>query len=1385
MKYIREAYSKFRYGATVPSVPRVGSHRSASGGFRKVGLALLVAASGTFGNAATVISQSGIAFSGDVVATPIGDVIGMEANAAFPVGIDLGDFAFRGAITVGTDVWLLPTDSDEIVVVDTTTGTMTGYGVFGGNTELGKFAGGVYDGTNIWLVPFNSNGVLRVRTVDGGGFLKGDVDLFNSFPAGINPLDAGKFAGGVFADGYVWFVPFNADRVVRLDPADGTMVGFDGWPVGFTKDVEAFWGGVYDGASIWMVPFDADRVVKVNPSNGSMTEVPVANWSQLSGYTLPQRAFAGGTFDGSKVWLSPYDSDRAVAIDIGTEAFTGYGAVADATQWPVGFDKQATGASFNGAVYDGDDVWLVPFEADHLVKVDATTGVMTGYTNFPATVTASDLDKFAGAVFTGEDIYLVPATRSGQTLVRVFDTPVPAVSSIERQTPSAAETNATSVVFRVTFNKSVSGVDTSDFTLTTTGTAAGAIDSVSAASGTTIDVTVDTVSGDGTLRLDLNASGTGIEDDYTNAIAAGFTTGEVYTIDNTAPVITSSLTATGTYKTAFNYTITASGSAVAYGATGLPAGLAVDGGSGAVTGDPTVSGEVNVTITATDAAGNVGSETLVVDVAKRGLTVSGITATDKTYDRTVFAAIDTTSALLVGAALGDTITLDVSGATGVFLTATVGTGKTVQVSGITISGTNSEHYELAQPTASADIESATLTVVGITAADKTYDGSTTADVSYAGALLVGVEAGDTVVLDSSGASGAFVSPFPGLRAVNVSGLAIGGADSGNYTLAAVATAATITSKTLTVTGLTAADKVYDRTTTATFSGTGVLVGVETGDSVALDTSLAVANFADRDVGPAKTVTITGLALSGAQAAGYQLTDPTATAAITAKPLTITGVNVAAKTYDATTTATLDVSGAALVGVVTGDTVTVSAASATATFDTATVGVGKPVTVSGLALGGADAGNYTLTQPTDVVGDVTKATAGLDFLGLAATYDGTAKAVTTVTTPEGLTVNVTYDGGATAPTNAGSYAVVGTISDTNYEGTANGTLVVAKAAATVTITGTTPEFDGSPKPVTISTTPVGLTVQVTYAGVSTVPTAIGTYAVVATVVDVNYAGSAQASLVIGSNSRLMNISARAQVGTGDDILIPGFVVTGDADKRVLVRGLGPILTDFGVTGALQAPTIRLMSGGTEIATNTGWATSSDAAEIDEVTVAVGAEPLDPVKADSALLATVPPGTYTVHLSGVGGTTGVGLVEVYDADEDTSGSKLINVSARAQVGVGEEILIPGFVLGGDGPRRLLVRAVGPGLGQFGVTGFLENPQLIVYQGGAPIDGNDDWEANSDVAAIQAATTAVGAEPLAADSLDAALLVQLEPGAYTVHVRGVGGTEGVALVEVYVVD
>ena len=260
----------------------------------------------------------------------------------------------------------------------------------------------------------------------------------------------------------------------------------------------------------------------------------------------------------------------------------------------------------------------------------------------------------------------------------------------------------------------------------------------------------------------------------------------------------------------------------------------------------------------------------------------------------------------------------------------------------------------------------------------------------------------------------------------------------------------------------------------------------------------------------------------------------------------------------------------------------------------------------------------------------------------------------------------------------------------------------------------------------------------------------------------------------ATSRLVNLSVRTRAGKDDKTLIMGYVVAGAGSKQVLVRGLGPLLANYGVADTLVDPVLNLYSGGTLIDSNDNWSSSLNA-----TFTALGASALTANSKDAALLRTGAGGVFSAFVASADVSTGIALAEVYDADK--TGPRLVNVSARSEARTGDGILVAGFVLEGVGSRTLLIRGLGPTLSALGVAGALVNPQLKLYNAaGQKIAENGDW---SGTAALKSAFATVGAVSLSSDiSRDAALLVTLPPGVYSVQVSGVSSTTGVGLVEIY---
>ena len=260
--------------------------------------------------------------------------------------------------------------------------------------------------------------------------------------------------------------------------------------------------------------------------------------------------------------------------------------------------------------------------------------------------------------------------------------------------------------------------------------------------------------------------------------------------------------------------------------------------------------------------------------------------------------------------------------------------------------------------------------------------------------------------------------------------------------------------------------------------------------------------------------------------------------------------------------------------------------------------------------------------------------------------------------------------------------------------------------------------------------------------------------------------------------LANISTRGQALTGDQVMIGGFIIGGTDSKKLIVRAIGPSLTQFGVPGAMADPTLELHhteanNQDVTLATNNNW---MDAANKQEI-IDSGLAPTNNL--ESAILEdNLDPGAYTAIVRGVNDTTGVALVEVYDLNT-TGVSVLANISTRGFVGTGGDVLIGGIIVVGGSDQQVLIRAIGPSLTPFGVTGALSDPVLELHdKDGNLIVSNDDWKDTQEQAIML-----TGIAPT--NDAESAILATLAPGAYTAIVSGKDNTTGVALVEAYQVD
>ncbi len=261
------------------------------------------------------------------------------------------------------------------------------------------------------------------------------------------------------------------------------------------------------------------------------------------------------------------------------------------------------------------------------------------------------------------------------------------------------------------------------------------------------------------------------------------------------------------------------------------------------------------------------------------------------------------------------------------------------------------------------------------------------------------------------------------------------------------------------------------------------------------------------------------------------------------------------------------------------------------------------------------------------------------------------------------------------------------------------------------------------------------------------------------------------LLVGADAfaqtRLINLSTRGQVRVGDNVLIGGFIIQGSTPKKVLVTARGPSLSAFGVPGTLADPFLQIFSGATQIDANDDYASHPKASEM----------PADmrPGNAkEAAIVTTLAPGAYTAIVTGVGQTSGIAIVEVFEID--TPANPLVNISTRGRVEISDSVMIAGFVIQGSSPQTVLITARGPSLQASGVPNILADPKLDLYSGQTIMASNDNWGSALNASAIQSATGAP------TNPVESAILATLQPGAYTAIVSGADAGVGIGIVEVF---
>ena len=257
-----------------------------------------------------------------------------------------------------------------------------------------------------------------------------------------------------------------------------------------------------------------------------------------------------------------------------------------------------------------------------------------------------------------------------------------------------------------------------------------------------------------------------------------------------------------------------------------------------------------------------------------------------------------------------------------------------------------------------------------------------------------------------------------------------------------------------------------------------------------------------------------------------------------------------------------------------------------------------------------------------------------------------------------------------------------------------------------------------------------------------------------------------------------------MGTGNNVLFAGFIIQGNGSKTVLIRSIGPSLTGFGVPGAMSNPKLELHDPNSTIGINDNWQTTQLGGVITSDQVAAiqnsGLKPNDP--AEPAIIATLPAGSYTAIIDGVGGAQGVATVELYDLSPN-NGATLANISTRGLIQTGDNVMIGGFIIGGQS-LKVIVIAVGPSLIPFGINNALTNPQLELHDANGILAGNDNWQTTQLGGIITSDQSAAiqNSDLAPSNSAESAIIATLPPGNYTAIAQGVGAEIGVGVMQIF---
>jgi len=877
------------------------------------------------------------------------------------------------------------------------------------------------------------------------------------------------------------------------------------------------------------------------------------------------------------------------------------------------------------------------------------------------------------------------------------------------------------------------------------------------------------------------------------------------------PIITSATTAAGTVGTTFvTYSIVATGSPTSYAATGLPAGLTLNTLTGAITGTPTASGVSTVTLTATNGTGTSSPVTLTITIAPAAVApiiTSATTAAGTAHTTFVTYTIVATGSPTSFAATGLPAGLTLNTLTGAITGTPIASGvSTVALTATNVTGTSS-------PVTLTITVAPAAAVPVITSATTAPGTVNTTFVTY------------TIVATGSPTSYAATGLPAGLTLNTLTGAITGTPTAaGVSTVALTATNGTGTSSpvTLTIT-VAAASSAPIITSLTTAPGTVDTIFVTyTIVATGLPTSFGAAGLPAGLALDPLAGTITGTPT----AAGVSNVTLTATNTIgTSSPVTLTITVAAAGTVPSITSAitapgTINTTFVTYTIVATGSPtsygatglppgLTISSLTGAITGTPTATGV-SVVTLSATNLSGTGTATLTITVAAAGVAPVITSpaaaagTINTTFVTYTIAATGLPTSFAATGLPAGLAVDSTTGVITGTPTATGVSVV--TLDATNTTGTGTASLTITIAAASVvpvitnpvnnptgTVGSVFPSYPivatGSPTSYTATGLPTGLSIDPVTGVINGTPTESGTFVVTITATNATGTATTTLTIVIAAEpiSWISSFSARGLTGTGDQILILGFWGVG-TNATYLLEGVGPTLANYGVSNVVADPTLALFGAGatSPTASNNDWETNltgtPNAAAIVAASAQVGAPPLPSGSKDSALLATLAGGGYTVEVAGANGTTGTALAAVYDADVSPGAGILVG-SARGNIAAGGGVIIAGLYISGSVPMTVLIRGTGPALLTFGVTDALADPSITVYSGQTPIATNSGWGTPSGSAAqISSTSDQVGAYPLASGSKDAAVILTLQPGAYTIVGTSASGGTGVMLIEAY---